>query len=288
MFRKKIIFAVLFLATAGLACSININLPSIEVKTGPTVTDEINVSEIDAEDVDITLSMGAGELTLNPGAENAVIDGTATYNVEDFKPEIKIEGNKVTIEQGNLNIEGIPKFDKDVENHWDLALGNQLMTLRIKAGAYVGKYDLGGLELQNLYVEDGAADVKLTFSEPNQAEMGILDYQTGASNITLTNLANANFATLVFRSGAGNYVLDFSGELQRDANVKIESGLSSVKIIVPKGTPAKVTFDGGLTNVSISGDWNKSGDTYTQSGEGPALTITVDMGAGNLELANSP
>ena len=287
MFRKTLFFPLAILILASLACLVDVNLPSTEVKTGPLVTEEISIPVPDASDVDVTLSLGAGELTLNPGAESGLVEGTISYNVPDFKPEITEENGTIVIEQGELNISGIPQFDEDVENQWDLKLGTTPMTLRINAGAYVGKYDLGGLSLENLYVSDGAADVVLDFSALNPVEMGILDYSTGASNVTLTHLANANFATLVFKSGAGNYTLDFSGELQQDANVKIDSGLSTVRIVVPENMNVKLVFDGGLTNVSTNGNWESNGnDTYSQAGEGPTLTITVDMGAGNLELDN--
>jgi hypothetical protein len=287
MFRKQFFFSILILILASLACSVNLNLPNTVVKTGPLVIETVNILVPDSSDLDVSLSLGAGELKLSPGAENALIAGEISYNVEDFKPTISEDGGTIIIEQGELNIDGFPQFDEDVENNWDLRLGNSAMTLRINAGAYVGNYDLGGLSLENLYVSDGAADVNLDFSSPNLVEMGIFDYSTGASNVTLTNLANANFSALVFKSGAGNYTLDFSGELQRDANVKVDSGLSTVRIIVPEDMNVKLVFDGGLTNVSTNGNWVSAGnETYTQSGNGPTLTITVNMGAGNLELTN--
>lgn len=287
MSRKPFFFLLAAWALVSLACAVNVNLPATQVKTGPVVTDDIQIPVPDASDVDLTLSLGAGQLNLKPGAETGLVEGTVTYNVADFKPTLTTEGGSIMLEQGELNISGIPQFDEDVQNDWELVLGNSEMTLHINAGAYVGKYDLGGLSLKNLYISDGAADVNLDFSAPNLVEMGVFDYSTGASNLTLTNLANANFSTLIFKSGAGNYTLDFSGDFQRDTNVKIEAGLSTVKIIVPQGMNVKLSFDGGLTNISPSGDWEKINDTtYTQSGEGPTLTITVEMGAGNLELLN--
>ena len=89
------------------------------------------------------------------------------------------------------------------------------MDLTIAAGAYEGNLELGGLALKSLTVKDGASHVDLSFPEPNQTEMSILRYETGASDVKLTGLANANFSTLTFSGGAGNYTLDFSGELQR-------------------------------------------------------------------------
>jgi hypothetical protein len=85
-------------------------------------------------------------------------------------------------------------------------------------------------------------------------------------------------------SGAGNFTLDFSGDLLRDASVSIKSGLSNVTVIVPEGTAARLRVTGGLSNVDAEGGWRNDGNEYVLEGEGPELTFTVEMGAGNLEL----
>lgn len=72
--------------------------------------------------------------------------------------------------------------------------------------------------------------------------MTIFRYETGASSVSLSGLANANFSTLVFDCGAGGYTLDFSGDLQRDAIVTIDSGFSDLKLVIPKEINAKVTI----------------------------------------------
>jgi hypothetical protein len=41
-----------------------------------------------------------------------------------------------------------------------------------------------------------------------------------------------------------------------------------------------------MSNVSISGSWDKNGDRYAQVGNGPTLTFVVDMGAGLLKLTD--
>ncbi len=159
------------------------------------------------------------------------------------------------------------------------------LNLVIQAGAYQGDIELGGLALHSLQVSDGAAQVDLAFSQPNPVDMETLRYETGASQVHLTSLANANFSKMDFRGGVGEYVLDFSGELMRDATVTVDAGLSSIKIIVPEGTSARVIVDRGLANVDIDNGWEKSGNDYTTAGEGPRLTINVNLGAGNLELS---
>ena len=285
MLNKKVFLAILALALASMACGVTINLPVDQITTGRTQTEEINVPAPQADIVDLTLTFGAGELNLEPGTEAALVSGTATYNVESFKPSIKVDKAQVRLETGNLDLHGFPNINsKEIKNKWDLKLGDHAMQLKINAGAYQGDMNLGGLALKSLEVNDGAADALLKFSDPNKTEMEMLRYTTGASNVKLLSLANANFTSMIFRSGAGDYTLDFSGELKRDAVVTVESGFSQLIIIVPEGTAAKVLFKGGLTNVDISGSWKKSGETYVLGSGGPVITISLDMAAGNLAL----
>jgi hypothetical protein len=288
MNQYKLLFVALALGLATLACSINVDLPKVNIKTGPTVTDDISVPLPDAagQAAQLELNFGAGQLNLAPGAGDALVQGTATYNVEDLKPVVETEGNKVTISNSDLTINGIPNLSNQLKNIWDFQLSQAPLDLKIQAGAYQGKFELGGLALQSLEVNDGASEVNLKFSQPNPVEMSTLTYKSGASSIDLVGLANANFETMTFKAGAGNYTLDFSGELQRDCTVVIDAGMSNFTIAVPEGTKTRLFYDGGLSNVDVFGAWDKSGNDYSLDGEGPTLTINVNIGAGNLQLRN--
>jgi hypothetical protein len=281
---KRLTLFLLLLSLPTLACGLTVDIPVDNITTGPTQMEEINIPAPNTQQANLTLSFGAGKFKLNPGAQGALVSGTVTYNVEDMKPKVSVDGAKVNVETGDLKIEGFPNFSNEIKNEWDFELGAMPMDLHISAGAYDGEFDLGGLSIRSLEITDGASNVRLKFSQPNQVEMDTLRYQTGASNVSLSGLANANFSSMIFRSGAGNYTLDFSGALQRDAAVTVESGISHVVIIVPQGVSAKVIFDGGMSSVSTSGDWQKSNGMYLLSGNGPTLTINVDLGAGSLEL----
>ncbi len=285
MYRNRFILIILVLSILTLACGVDLPFQT-EVKTGETITDEIFVPQYGApgEPAEITLKFGAGELYLAPGAGEAILNGTATYNVKDLKPEVSIANSRVEISTGSLEIDGIPTFSEKVKNVWDLSLGGQAIDLTIKAGAYVGEFELGGLHLVNLTVSDGAAEVQVSFDQPNPGEMHTLRYETGASNIALRKLGNANFNTMIFQSGAGNYDLDFTGDIRRDASVFIETGLSSLTITVPEGINVQVILEGSLTNTSIRGNWEQNGNEYILRGNGPTLLITVEMSAGNLVL----
>ncbi len=277
----KIISAILILALASLACGFTVNLPE-RSKAGPEITESITVADPKSDETRLTIAFGAGKLMLSPGAQN-LVDGTAVYNVKDLKPEIEKSDSNIEIKQGDLK--SLPPVE-NVKNEWDLKLGAMPMDLTVKAGAYEGSLELGGLALKSLTVKDGAANVNLSFKEPNQTEMSLLRYETGASNVKLTGLANANFSTLTFSGGAGNYTLDFSGRLQRDAVVTVGAGLGDMSLVIPKDVNAVITVEGAALNVNHSSGWAQNGQKYIQKGSGSTLTIVIKMAAGNLVITD--
>jgi hypothetical protein len=279
--NRKLIPIMLALMLILSSCNLHIRAPLTQ-QTGPLTTDEISIPVPDtSKPVSLKLSFGAGKIYLASGASD-LVNGTATYNVSDLKPTVTTTDNIVHLEQGNFHLTGIPDFS-NIKNEWDLQLGSVPMDLELEGGAYTGDYALGGLALTNLTIAEGAAKIDLSFDKPNTTEMKLFHYETGASNVSMTGLANANFASMEFTGGAGNYTFDFSGQLQRDASVTIQAGLSNVTLVIPTGLPVQVTVN-GLSNVTRDSSWNQNGNMYTQSGTGSQLVILVEMGAGNLTL----
>ena len=276
---RKVIPAFLLIAAASLACGFSFPLPKAPTP-GPDITDQISVAAPASAGTHLTLSFGAGELTLSPGAKN-LVEGTATYNIPDLKPKVVTTGNNIEITQGN--IQSIPYPDR-LKNKWDLKLGNTALDLAINAGAYTGTYEFGGLPLTGLTIKDGASNVDLKFSQPNPGEMTVFRYETGASTVKMSGLANANFGTMIFKGGAGDYTLDYSGTLKRDATITVDSGLTNVILVIPAGINANVTVESGASNVNAAPGWSQNGNIYSQAGSGPTLTFVIKVGAGNLTL----
>jgi hypothetical protein len=284
--RIHILSAALILALVTSACGLIDKFAVTKIKTGPTQTIDLQVP-MPAEPstgVELNLEFLAGDLSLAPGTGEHLASGTATFNAAEFEPNLETNGSSFTLRQGKVEIEGIPTFDDDLKNVWDLQLADTPMSLNIHAGAYTGNVELGGLSLEKLVIDEVGSTFKGRFSTPNRVGMSSFNYDTGGSTIELTGLANANFEKMIFTSGAGDYTLSFDGELQRDANVTIESGASTVTIIVPDGANAQVTFDGGLTGVNAGTGWVQSDNVYTLQGSGPTITIAVKMGLGTLNL----
>jgi hypothetical protein len=291
MRNYAIFLSVLVLALASMACGFNfqVDLPEINtIDIGPTITEDILVPyPTNTGDVSLEIAFGLGELTISPGAEEGLVQGTATYNVAEFKPKVVIEANSIRLQQGERELTGLPTFGKDMVMEWDLSLSDDPMELVINGGANKTSAELGGLSFTKLVINQGAADSQVTFSELNQIKMESMEVNAGAANLDLIGLANSNITDqFIFKGGAGNYTLDFSGALQQDMQVTIEAGLGNVIIIIPDGVPANLTMQGALSNVNTSGGWEKIGNEYTQEGSGFQITLKVTMGAGNVDLRN--
>lgn len=279
--KAQILIAILVLSLAMIACGFTFDLPE-RPAAGPEVKESITVQDPGSEMTRLSISFGAGKLKISPGARN-LVDGTAVYNVESLKPQVIEAGSNIEIKQGNLT--ALPPVS-DIKNEWDLELGDMPMDLVISAGAYEGEIELGGLALRSLDVQDGASNVDLSFSRPNPVEMSIMQYTTGASDVKLTGLANAGFTTMTFSGGAGNFTLDFSGDLQRDAVITIDSGFGNVSLIIPQDVSARMTVDSAAVNINHGTSWTQNGKDYTQEGKGPTLTFIVNMAAGNLLISD--
>ncbi len=281
---RRTLTVISLISMLGLLVFASSCSPAVDV--GPTQELSIDEPLGSAAVTDVEIEMGAGTLSVGPGA-TGLASGVIRYNVDAWKPTVDRTDKKLSIAQGEKS--GLETMGSDIVNDWRLQLGNAPMRLQISAGAYDGTYDLGGLTLQGLTIRDGAARSEVRFGAANPGQMQRLLYETGASTVNFTGLANANFKTFEFNGGAGSYTMDFSGQLRTAGTVRIRAGVGTVRVVVPAETAAQVTVKGSLTNVSLEGDWTTTGKTSATpaakaGGQDKSLLIEVDMSVGTLEL----
>jgi hypothetical protein len=192
----------------------------------------------------------------------------------------------VRVEQGEELTAALPP--SGTRNEWDLQVSDAVpLYLRVEAGAYRGTWNLGGLRLRRLDIVEGATETEYSFDRPNPEAMEELNITTGASRVRLRNLANANFRQMGLDAGIGEYTLDFGGQLRQSADVRIRTGVSTVRLSLPQTTPARVRLRGALRTVEIDGEFQRDGDDYMTPGWANAanrLDILVEMGLGTLTL----
>lgn len=278
--NKQVIAAILVLILAGFACSIqNIEMKTIE-------TQSVNISEPLPDDIgssELVFKMTGGKFNIFPGADG-LVNGSITYNVEQWEPEFTRSNYYYEIKQKSpYNLTGIPTGD--IKNNWELGLSTALpIDLTIEGGASENTFDLSGLQLTNLRLVQGASETTLRFNTPNPVLMKNLEFKTGASSAKLYGLGQANFITMNFSCGAGNYTLDFTGQLLRDSTVDIKAGVSNITIIIPQNMNAEIINKGLVSNINTEGIWLVTNETYSSMMDGPKLTINLDMAVGNVNL----
>jgi hypothetical protein len=250
----------------------------------------------DAGDLHLRISEGACRLKVTPGASDAWISGIHR-DPSGLRPlHISQEGGMVRLsEQPNTanvwewlrtghGIADVPTFD--------LALGKaNPFRLTLEIGASENRLDLGGVPISRLAIRHGAGKTELDFSAPNPQPMTLMEISAGAGSTELRNLANAHFAELLVEGGMAAYLIDFGGSLQQDAHARINVALSSVEIVVPVTTAAKISAESPLGHVELGNGFTaREGAFWTAAaieGRAPTLTISANVTLASLTLRAS-
>src|SRR5512135_136869 len=250
-------------------------------------TTNISLPFPEATDRNLRIALGACKLKVAPGAAEPWVVGTYVDPSNSLPPLVQQEGGEARIMQNYQAFNPIGLFTSTPQI--DLLLGKaQPYMLGIELGASENTLDLGGLPLTRLSIKQGAGKVSVDFSAANPQPMSLLRLEAGATALEMRNLANANFTDMILEGGAAGYKFDFGGVLQRDAHVRLTTGMSGVEITVPATTAAKIKAEivmGGL-NVG-DGFTKKEGAFWTEAavrGQTPVVTIEANISLGGLTI----
>jgi len=86
----------------------------------------------------------------------------------------------------------------------------------------------------------------------------------------------------------GEYTIDFAQSLPAQFNATVNAGVGKVNLILDPSLAAQVIVGEhtSLLEISTRGSWTQSGDIYETGTDPAALTITVNMRGGELNLDN--
>ncbi|MEZ0541960.1 LiaI-LiaF-like domain-containing protein [Fibrella arboris] len=139
----------------------------------------------------------------------------------------------------------------------------------------------------SLFDNDGDSDFGEVVVKLNEGPVWDMqmDFGAGAADFDLTRYA---VKTLKVEAGAASLDLRL-GDKAAQSDVKISSGMASVKIRVPKSVGVKITTDGGLNSTEIDDDFDKvGGSTYLSPNYNAStkkITIRYDGGLSSLNVS---
>jgi len=228
------------------------------------------------------ISIGTGLLYLNRGSEDQIFEGEFYYQNQSPAVEYEIVGSegRLTIDFNEFrsgekneerNIKSLSSFDDFKENECRLNLSDKIpFSLNLDLGLVKGELDLGGLQIQNLDFTSGVSKAYINFNSPNPVILESFNVEAGVGDLEINNICNSNFRYFNFDGGIGNYVLDFSGEIEHDGNINIGVGLGRIKLYLPRSSGVRIRVDKSFLSSFSIDDIYKKDDLYYNDNWGNA------------------
>lgn len=128
-----------------------------ESTTTESVYESRAVEHDSAKEVNVHLTMGAGQLRVGSGTSK-LMQAYFTYNSPSWKPEMRYEGGQLTVKQPESHGArlGHNKYE------WDLRFAQDVpLNFHVNFGAGDAQLDLGRLTVSNVSVEMGVGKLQL-------------------------------------------------------------------------------------------------------------------------------
>lgn len=239
--------------------------------------------------LELRIALGASRVRIGPGASIRWAEGSYEDPTGLLPLHVTRDGGRARLSQAP-SVRSMPAATRPPS--LDLRLGAaRPFQLVLDGGASETVADLGGVPLTRLTIRHGAGKMDVDFSSANPTEMTVLEIAAGGVAMDLRNLANANFAEMVVSGGAAQYRLDFGGHLQREGDVRLNTGVASVAIRLPAATAARVRSESVLGSLDVgNGFVTREGAYWNEAaaaGRSPALSLTVNSVLGAVALRST-
>lgn len=235
---------------------------------------------------DVQVRYAAGQLELAPAEAPMLYRMRLHYDADRAHAVHSLEGRTLTL--GVDRTSGVWRGARGgEESRMHVALSPAVpIDLHLELGAAKALLDVGDLSLTALRVDAGASDTRIIFGAPNRVAMRELTINTGAANVELVSLANANAEAIEVKTAVGNVELDFGGRWTRDVAVSVDMAVGSLEVTVPRDVGVRVEVGRVLTRVSTPGFTARDGGLVSEEWDTAAhkLTLRVKTVLGSVDV----
>lgn len=228
--------------------------------------------------LDLRVEFAAGRLRLAPAAEDVLYRIRLTYDNERFEPVHTFDARSARAEVG---VRGRKQVDWERREGYpgqalEVYVGSGVpVSLDLVVGAGKAEVDLGGLNLTRVTVAAGATETTVRWAAPNTTECSELVFKVGAAKFAAEGLGNAGCRRIDVMGGAGEIVLDFSGEWERDAAVDLRVALASLDLRFPRNVGIAIESRRLLAALEQPGFANRDGVLYSKNWESAEKRVRV-------------
>ncbi len=290
------------LATAGIVLGVvNLSLllifaaavvPWVVINIGRTETVTRTVGAQGAQSVSASLEIDSGSLEVSGGAGD-LFEGTFTYNVKRWEPEIDY---RVRQDAGELSVKQggdwrVPAF-WFIRNHWDIRFsGSVPLDLAAALSSGDGDFDLKALDLRTLSVDASSGDINVDLSGELPALRRVnLDSSSGDVDLLLKG-RYGTYIELDVENSSGDVNVDLLGQWESTLGANISTSSGDVTLRLPADVGVRVRTR------TRSGDVSARGMTLdSEDGDGAVyvngafrktlitLQIDVEVSSGDITL----
>jgi uncharacterized protein DUF2154 len=256
-------------------------------RAGELRTERRSVELEGAESVSTDLSMNAGNMVVEGGAQN-LMDATFDYNVPEWKPEVSYGGigEQKELSVNQPDVSG-PTFGS-ARNDWEILLSDDVpMELFASNSSGDGEFDLESTSLTSFSVEASSGDIAADVGgeQPLLEELTV-DSSSGDVGLDLSGEYSSPVGLEVDLS-SGDLTMDLSGgswEENLEGDVSLSSGTATITL--PRDVGVYVEAETSSGDVNASG-FRLDGDAYVNGSYGESdvtLNISVESSSGDVNL----
>lgn len=256
--------------------------PIAKSMVGPMQSFEYQIDPGQEETSDLTLIKTGGTLNLaSSGSSTSSIN--IDTNIDDWVPVVISNPGQLKIEQPNRPERNWQGADYAI-NDWQIDAGYENLDLKIDARIWKGVINLSGLNLSSFQLADLKSSSIIRIDNPTSV-FNTFTVDSVQSDMKIIGLLNAGAKNVIIKAPFGDYLIDFSGELQQDMSVVITTGFGATRLEIPKNVNAQITYLAQSRKTTIEGDWKfVEGTTYVNPNPGYLLDIVVNSDQGDRQV----
>lgn len=239
------------------------------------------------EPVAVEVEYGAGTLEIGPAEGGSLLYRMELrYDQDRVTPVAEFDTASRTLRLGARNHSNSGGFRGEGSNA-EITLSDRVpLDLGLHFGAGEAEMDLGGLQIRRLNVETGASETTVRIDRPNRIAAESVELKAGAAELKVIGLGNLRAERFSFQGGVGATTLDFSGAWTRNATARVQLGMGSVVLRVPRSLGVRIDRSSFLSSFEADGFSRRDGSFFSGNWEDAdhRLTLEVETALGSVEV----
>jgi hypothetical protein len=230
------------------------------------------------------IGMDVGALEIQGDSSSSLYSLSLDYDKASYQPEISYDAaaGRLVFRLDSTHRGGIRTEPR--ANRLQLSLTESLpVKLKVNTGVGDARLSLSRLRINRLDVEGGVGGTKISSYEPSPVGCDEIRLRSGVGSLDAVGLGNLNFSRLDFEGGVGSANLDLSGAWKQDAEIRIQVGVGSVNLRVPRDIGVRLTAEKHFLSGLQLDNFHREGssdDYYSENYNKAKIRVTVEVKTG--------